>query len=212
MTICDLIITKLELQKVKDREVGTSCFLKASIAEYVLMIICICLALASMDLRILQTIYDDVTGGCPHKGPVILSFDVFFCSWPERTVGQSRCRLFETPWCSCDATVMGMDKSLFMTYWWMFCNCHSRALYDTKLHWTVLKRLLRASKNYKHPPQHIAGGWTDKIATVLPCSVSTIQYKNTYYIYCSNHCLQWPWDRSTFRMSYRSVRNRNFFF
>ena len=136
----------------------------------------------------------------------------FFCSWPERTVGQSRCRLFETPWCSCDATVMGMDKSLSITYWWMFCNCHSRALYDTILHWTVLKRLLRASQNYKHPPQHIAGGWTDKIATVLPCSVSTIQNKNTYYIYCNNHCLQWPWDRSTFRMSYRSVRNRIFFF
>ena len=87
MTIYDLIITKLERQKVKDREVETFRFRRTSIARYVLMIICICLALASMDLRILRIntwwrydmktlstllvlhvgIHPAVTGGCPTR-------------------------------------------------------------------------------------------------------------------------------------------------
>ena len=54
MTIYDLITTKLERQQVKYREVETSHVCKTSIAEYVSMIIRICLVFVSMDYIILQ--------------------------------------------------------------------------------------------------------------------------------------------------------------
>ena len=50
--------------------------------------------------------------GSPHKGPVMLNFDIPFSSvaWIG-CLANSRCRWFETPWGSCDVTVMSCPRT-----------------------------------------------------------------------------------------------------
>ena len=42
----------------------------------------------------------------PHKGPILLSFDVSFVVSLKVVEQQSSCRWFETPWPSCNVTIM----------------------------------------------------------------------------------------------------------
>ena len=61
-----------------------------------------------------------VTGGFPSQRPVTRSFDVVFdVRLDKRLNKQWKCWWFETPWCSCDVTVM---ETTTITIWWQQQN------------------------------------------------------------------------------------------